>query len=139
MVKWYHIPRGWKVTEREYRANIEGINIVFGAVLGFVLVGAEGLPVFDFMALLMLSATVVIMILYLGSSEYKLYYAVLTALSIAALPFVSEDLFSLAKVPKLQPTLAIWALMVLGVELMPRAEPNAPTDNQSLDQSKPGE
>lgn len=123
MPKWYHIPRGWTVTEREYRANFEGINIVFGAVLGFVLVGAEGMPVFDFVALLMLSASVVVMILYLGSSEYKLYYGVLTALAIAALPFVSEDLFNLAKVPKLQPTLAIWALMVLCVELMPRKKP----------------
>ena len=120
MAKWFHIPRGWVITEREYRANIEGINIVFGAVLGFVLVGAEGLPVWDFCALLVLSAAVVVMILYLGSSEYKLYYAVMTAVAIAALPFISEDLFSLAKVPKLQPTLAIWAVMVLLVELMPR-------------------
>ena len=131
MAKWHHFPRGWSMTEREYRANIEGINIVFGAVLGFVLVGAEGLPVLDFVALLMLSAAVVVMILYLGSSEYKLYYAVLTAISIAALPFVSEDLFSLAKVPKLQPTLAIWALMVLGVELMPRTSEDKNTNEQS--------
>lgn len=132
MAKWHQIPRGWTVTDREYRANIEGINIVFGAVLGFVLVGAEGLPVFDFIALLMLSAGVVVMILYLGSSDYKLYYAVMTGVAIAALPFVSEDLFSLAKVPKLQPTLAIWALMVLAVELMPREKTDTP-DTQSYE------
>ena len=131
LASWYKIPRGWTVTEREYRANIEGINIVFGAVLGFVLVGAEGLPVWDFCALLMLSAAVVVMILYLGSSDYKLYYAVMTAVAIGALPFVSEDLFSLARVPKLQPTLAIWALMVLFVECMPRESSDAKIDTDT--------
>ena len=121
MSNWYKIPRDWTVTEREYRANIDGINIVFGAVLGFVLVGAEGLPVWDFAFLLVMSAAIVVMILYLGSSEYKLFYIVMTALSIVALPYAAEELFSLTRVPKLQPTLAIWALMVLAVECMPRS------------------
>ena len=129
MSKWYKIPPTWNVTEREYRANIDGINIVFGAVLGFVLVGAEGLPVWDFCALPMLSASVVIMILYMGSSEYKLFYVVMTAIAVAFLPYVSEDLFSLTKVPKLQPTLAIWAVMVLAVECMPREKPDEKTEN----------
>ena len=120
MSKWYKIPRNANVTEREYRANIEGINIVFGAVLGFVLVGAEGLPVWDFAFLLIMSAAIVVMILYLGSSEYKLFYAVMTAFAIIAFPLAAEELFSLTRVPKLQPTLAIWALMVLAVECMPR-------------------
>ncbi|WP_299191630.1 hypothetical protein [uncultured Erythrobacter sp.] len=119
------------MTQREYRANIEGINIVFGAVLGFVLVGAEGLPVFDFVLMLVMSASIVVLILYLGSSEYKLFYAVLTAATIIALPFIAEDLFSLTRVPKLQPTLAIWALMVAGVELIPRtqSEPDSTQEN----------
>ena len=113
------------MTEREYRANMEGINIVFGAVLGFVLVGAEGLPVFDFMVLLLMSVAVVVMILYLGSSEYKLYYAVLAAISIALFPYVAEDLFSLTHVPKLQPTLAIWAGITLIAEILPREKPDS--------------
>ena len=116
---------------REYRANIEGINIVFGAVLGFVLVGAEGLPVFDFIWLLVMSASIVVLILYLGSSDYKLFYFVLTAVTIAALPFIAEDLFSLTHVPKLQPTLAIWALMVAAVELIPRV----PTTDESTQEN----
>lgn len=29
-----------RMTKREYRANIRGLNIVSGAVLGFVLAGA---------------------------------------------------------------------------------------------------
>ncbi len=120
MAKWYKLPPSFRITEREYRANIEGMNIVFGAVLGFVLVGAENVEVRDFIGLLVLSSAIVIMILYLGSSEYKLFNAIVTALSIAFLPFIAVDLFDITEVPKLQPTLAIWALMVLGVELIPR-------------------
>ncbi|MEL6531107.1 MAG: hypothetical protein AAFQ27_14180 [Pseudomonadota bacterium] len=121
MAKWYKMPPSFRITEREYRANIEGMNIVFGAVLGFVLVGAENVAVRDFIGLLVLSAAIVIMILYLGSSEYKLFNATITAVSIAFLPYIAVDLFDITEVPKLQPTLAIWALMVLLVEMIPRA------------------
>nr|WP_298926267.1 hypothetical protein [uncultured Erythrobacter sp.] len=125
MSNWYKMPPSFRITEGEYKANVDGINIVFGAVLGFVLVGGEGLPVRDFVALLFLSAAVVVMILYLGQSEYKLFYVVLTAVTIAAFPFIAEDFFQLARVPKLQPTLAVWAIMVLLVELIPREKPEA--------------
>ncbi len=122
MSKWYRMPPTVAVTEREYRANVEGINIVFGAVLGFVLARADGLPVFDFMTLLLVSAAVVILILYLGSSEYVLFYTISTAGAIAALPLVLENALKLPSIPYLQPTLAIWAIMILLVEMLPRAE-----------------
>ncbi|WP_298464809.1 hypothetical protein [uncultured Erythrobacter sp.] len=127
MAKWYKIPPSFRITQREYRANIEGMNIVFGAVLGFVLVGAENVEVRDFIGLLVLSSAIVIMILYLGSSEYKLFNAIMAGVSIAFLPYIAVDLFDITEVPKLQPTLAIWALMVLAVELIPREKENNET------------
>jgi len=132
MSNWNKIPLTHRITEHEYRANVEGINIVFGAVLGFVLVGGEGLPLIDFVGLLLISATVVVLILYLGSSEYKLFYGVLVAVSIAAFPFISEDLFSLAKVPKLHPTLAVWAMMIVFVELTPRIKTTERSNQENL-------
>lgn len=131
MANWYKIPTTFRITEREYRANIEGMNIVFGAVLGFVLVGAENVEVGDFIALLALSSAIVVMILYLGSSEYKLFNAVTTALSIAFLPYIAVDLFDITEVPKLQPTLAIWAIMVLGVEMIPREQAPEPISQEN--------
>lgn len=127
MGKWYRMPPTFRVTEREYRANIEGINIVFGAVLGFVLARADGLPIYDFMSLLFLSALVVILILYLGSSEYRLFYGVSAAGSIAALPMITTSGLKIQTVPYLQPTLAVWAFMVLLVELLPR-EPESKSE-----------
>jgi hypothetical protein len=118
MAKWYKIPLSFRITEREYRANINGINIVFGAVLGFVLAGAEGLPPQDFAGLLFISAFVVVMILYLGSTEYTLFYALATAASIVFLPFLLEVAgVTRTEVPQLQPTLGVWAIMIVLAEL----------------------
>ena len=118
MAKWYKIPLSLKITEREYRAHISGINIVFGAVLGFVLAGAEGLPPPDFAGLLFISAFIVVMILYLGSTEYKLFYASTTAASIVFLPSLLKLMgLARAEVPQLQPTLGVWAIMVVMAEL----------------------
>lgn len=118
--KFFTIPRVLRTTEREYRANIEGMNIVFGAVLGFVLAGTESMATKDFMLILLLSATVVVMILYLGSSEYRLFYGVTAVIGVLALPWALQEILEVPPVPKLQPTLGSWLLMVILIELMPR-------------------
>ena len=122
MSNWYKIPKPGIMPAREHRIIIQGINVVIGAVLGFVLVGSEGLPVYDFGALLVISMVIVVLILYLESSDYVLFHAVLTAIAILSFPYVTEELFSLTKVPKLQPTLAIWAIMILLAQLIPHEE-----------------
>lgn len=119
MTKWYAIPTSIAISETEYRANINGINIVFGAVLGFVLAKTEGLPPLEFMLVLIFSATVVITILYLGSTEYRLFYGILAVGTVFILPFLLEA-YEIPAIPKLQPTLIAWTLMVLVVELCPR-------------------
>ncbi len=124
MAKWYKIPSTLRITEREYQANINGMNIVFGAVLGFVLAGAEGLPPTDFIAVLFTSAVAVIMILYLGSTDYVLFYGAATAAIIFAVPFILADQFKINPIPYLQPTLIAWAVMVAALELTPRSKPS---------------
>ena len=120
MAKWYAMPKSFSMTEREYRANITGMNIVFGAVLGFVLADSRDLPQMDFAVLLLLSATAVVTILYLGSSRYKLFYAITALVMVAFLPGILSQGLEIASIPQLQPTLAVWTFMVLLVEIMPR-------------------
>ena len=122
MSKWYHLPTTVAMTEGEYRANINGINMVFGAVLGFVLAGSENMPTESFLAVLLMSVGVVVSILYLASSEYRLFYALLTALTIFLLPHALHDILVEHPMPKLQPTLAAWAITVLFIELLPRTK-----------------
>ncbi|MBH5323085.1 hypothetical protein [Aurantiacibacter sediminis] len=120
--KWYHIPITLAVTEAEYHANIRGLNVVFGAVLGFVLADSRSLENYDFALLLLMSATLVVIILYLGSSVYKLFYGLMAIGLVAALPELLE-MAQIAVPPKLQPTLAVWTAMVIVLELLPRFKP----------------
>lgn len=120
MANWYKIPTQFRVTQREYQANINGMNIVFGAVLGFVLAGAEGLPPADFMFVLFVSALAVILILYLGLTDYILFYGLCAGAMIWALPLILAEQFKVNPIPYLQPTLIVWALMVAVLELSPR-------------------
>ncbi|KEO90949.1 hypothetical protein EH31_07905 [Erythrobacter longus] len=106
--------------EGDYRAGLNALNIVFGAVLGFVLVGGENLPIFDFVALLAISALIVMMIQSIALSDFTLFSVVVTGVAIYFLPQMAEEWFSLTKVPKLQPTLATWAVMATIIELSPR-------------------
>jgi membrane protein implicated in regulation of membrane protease activity len=122
MANWYKFPTSLRITEDEYRANINGMNIVFGAVLGFVLARAEGLPPTDFITVLFISALAVILILYLGTTEYILFYGACTALVIFAIPWLLSDQFKINPIPYLQPTLIAWASMVAALELTPRVK-----------------
>ena len=124
MANWYKIPTESKIKDGDYRAGLNALNIVFGAVLGFVLVGGENLPIFDFVALLVISAFVVMLIQSIALSEYTLFSVVVTAFGIYLLPELAVEWFSLSKVPKLQPTLATWAVMATFLELTPRERPN---------------
>ena len=120
MAKWYKFPTSSTMSQGDYRAGLNAMNIVFGAVLGFVLVGGQDLPTRDFIALLAISAVLVMMIQSIVLSEYKLFAIVTTAVVIYYLPSMTENFFALTQVPKLQPTLGVWAAMAILLELSPR-------------------
>ena len=130
--KWWRMPPTFRITDGEYDANVRGMNILFGAVLGFVLADASDLAAFDFGLVLLRSASVVVMILYLAQSEYKLFYLISTAAAIAALPFVQTDVLGVDAIPQLQPTLAVWAMMVVVVEMMPRQRATKPEEEDPI-------
>ena len=118
------------MTPGEYRANIEGMNIFFGAVLGVVMATTDRLGTADFAVTLALTAGLVITLLYVSSSRHRLGYAVAAGVMIAGLPrFFQNFLSDPAGVPPhLQPTLAVWLAFLLLVEFAPREreEPPAP-------------
>ena len=130
MRKWkklFALPPTLRMTQREYRANIDGMNIVFGAVLGFVLAGVEGASTRDFVAVLLLSAGAVVTILYLGSSPYPVFYGITAIALVALIPSVIDELTNI-DIPKLQPTLAVWTAMVILIEILPRTGRREPLE-----------
>lgn len=110
-----------RMTHSEYRANLNGLNIFFGAVLGVVLAGTETLGQKDFAMTLFISATLVITILYVSSSPHRIGYALLAGIFIAGLPRLLQLLTDGAPVPPhLQPTMAVWLGITLMAEFLPR-------------------
>jgi hypothetical protein len=121
---------GWsRMSEAEYRANLNGLSIFFGAVLGFVMASVETLPPRDFAMTLFFTATMVITILYVNSSHHRFSYALMAAVIIAIYPYALKIVLTPgAKLPpQLQLTLAVWLGFSLLVEILPRERPDTTT------------
>lgn len=119
-----------QMTDREYRANLAGINIFFGAVLGFVLAGIEKLNSFQFGLVLVLLAGNVISILFISESRHRVAYsAYAIVLSFITPSVIDLVLRTTAAIPsKVVPTLVAWTLMTMLVEFWSRdpQNPDAP-------------
>ncbi len=111
-----------RMSAGEYQANLNGLNMFFGAVLGFVLAGTERLNGLQFGMLLLSLASIVVTVLYISSSRNKLTYALLALFYAATLPeFMDLMLRSKDIVPdKVRPTLLVWILMTVLVEFWAR-------------------
>jgi drug/metabolite transporter (DMT)-like permease len=118
-----------RMTEGEYRANLSGINMFFGAVLGVVLAGIEKLNSFQFGFVLVLLAAVVASIMFISSSRHRVAYSVYAvAMSLATPRLVDLILKTTDAIPaKIVPTLLAWTLMTVLVEFWARDQ-NSPQD-----------
>ena len=116
------------VSESEYRANLAGLNTFFGAVLGFVLAGIDRLDTMDFAIVLLLVSGIVVTILYISASRWRLLHAATALVFILVLPAVVAPILDpgAALPDKLQPTLGVWALMTILVEFYPRLREEDP-------------
>ncbi|NIJ67113.1 hypothetical protein FHR20_004091 [Sphingomonas leidyi] len=111
-----------RMSHGEYRANLNGLGIFFGAVLGFVMASTETLGTRDYTLVLVGTASMVITILYVSSSKQRLAYALLAAAGVALMPLALKILLTPeAQLPvQLQPTLAVWLAMTVAIEFAPR-------------------
>lgn len=111
-----------KMTSSEYQANLNGLNMFFGAVLGFVLTGTETLDTWQFGFVLMMLASAVISILFISSSKQRLAYSIYALVIALTLPeLINFILQGDGLVPdKIRPTLVVWTLMTILVEFWGR-------------------
>ena len=116
------------MTAGEYRANLQGLNVFFGAVLGVVMAGTERLAPFDYGVMLLLLASLVITILYISSSPKRLLYSTLILIAIALMPQMVTQLIDerISSLPYLQVTLLVWALLAILIEFAPRERNDPP-------------
>jgi hypothetical protein len=107
---------GLEVTADEYRANLNGMNTFFGAVLGFVLSDVATANLREFAQLLLVTAAIVVSILYVSASPKRWMYAALSLAFIWAFPRLLAD--HGASAGRLQVTLAVWTGMTIFVEAL---------------------
>jgi uncharacterized membrane protein YgdD (TMEM256/DUF423 family) len=127
------IIKPFRTTAQEARANISGLNIVFGAVLGFVLASTESMNTRDYSITLFYSATLAILILYISHSKRRLIYTMVSIAFVAGLPIFLGDQFgsNTSKIPeKLQPTFAVWLVMTMMMEFWPRVQDAVTTTSE---------
>ncbi len=122
------VPAMLVTTESEYAAHLAAMNTFFGAVLGFVMAGAERLDEVEFSALLICVASIVISILYVAASAHKILYGLLTLGLIAALPRLMAPMLDMGEqLPaKLQATLLVWTMISIAIEFLPRRPDDPP-------------
>lgn len=111
------------MTETEYHANIKGLNIFFGAMIGVVMGNAPELDVMHYSVLLIMVASFVITILYVHSSDLKLFYALFGAGGVVFFTFLTFDktidalgIDALWMRNRLLPSLAVWLLLLCLIE-----------------------
>jgi hypothetical protein len=113
------IPALWRMTPGEYRANVDGLNLFFGAVLGVVMATTDRLGGRDFAVTLIVTATLVVTLLYVSSGRHRFAYALFAAAVLAFLPRILGPLLAdpAGMPPHLQPTLLVWLGFIVLVEL----------------------
>lgn len=111
-----------KMSKDEYQANLNGMNMFFGAVLGLVLAGTERLQDWQFGVVLAMLAGIVVSILFISSSRHRVVYAIYTVVLVLTFPgMVDLILKGHDVIPgKVQPTLIVWTAMTIMVEFWGR-------------------
>ena len=111
-----------KMSKGEYQANLSGINMCFGAVLGLVLTGTERLDGWPLGVVLAILASTVISILFISSSRHGVAYAIYTLLLTLTMPRMIDIMLKGHDLlpDKVQPTLIVWTMMTIMVEFWGR-------------------
>ena len=119
MKRWM---RGTTMTAREYEANLNGIHMLFGAMLGVVLANTESLSTFRYVMTIAFTVGIVVSILYVSASKHRLAYFAYAVGGVVFLPYFMRAILGPGDVmpDKLQPTLACWTLFVGMIEFLPR-------------------
>lgn len=122
-----------RMTAAEYNANLSGLNMFFGAVLGLALTGAEKLNSVQFGVVLCFMIGIVVSIQYITSARsarHRLGYAAFALVNALIFPeFMDWAFHSHEVIPHhVRPTLVVWTLITTAVEFWARhkEEPATP-------------
>lgn len=114
------------MTQEEYEANKNGVNIFFGAVMGIVIADAPNLSAIDYGLALTIGASMVVTLLYISASTRKIFFTLYAATMIISLWAIVQfsDLLpadiATWVINRPLPAFAVWFLFCITIEFAPR-------------------
>lgn len=121
----------FKLTQREYEATINALNIFFGAIIGVSLGNITEIPMDDYVTLLVIISAMVSSILLVTYTHRRIWNSILlTGVLMAAWYAESDSSGGIVDFPdRVLPTLTVWAVLAVMTEFSDRAEdPRADQD-----------
>ncbi|WP_438729190.1 hypothetical protein ACR9YC_01980 [Parasphingorhabdus sp. DH2-15] len=118
-----------KLTQREYEASLNALNIFFGAIIGVSLGNIEAMSVEDYVVLLIATATIVSTILIVSYSHRRIWNMMMMFSLLGLAWYV--DIYKVKGIDidfpeKLLPTLSVWAGLAILLEFTEKTpEPDA--------------
>lgn len=114
-----HVSNPGKLTQREYEASLNALNIFFGAIIGVSLGNIEKMPTINYVVLLLITASIVSTILVVSYSHRRFQNMLVMILVLAMAWYAHLYLTDESPVTfpeKLLPTLSVWAGMAIMLE-----------------------
>jgi len=122
--KLLKIGNPFRLTQREYEATINALNIFFGAIIGVSLGNITEIPMDDYVILLVIISAMVSSILLVTYTHRRIWNSVMLAgVLLAAWYAESDSSGGIIDFPeRVLPTLTVWAVLAVVTEFSDRAE-----------------
>ncbi|MEO9601424.1 hypothetical protein [Parasphingorhabdus sp.] len=122
--KLFKIGNPFKLTQREYEATINALNIFFGAIIGVSLGNITEIPMDEYVVLLVVIAALVSSILLATYTHRRIWNSImLVGFLLIAWYLESDSSDGLVDFPdRVLPTLTVWGALAILTEFSERAE-----------------
>jgi hypothetical protein len=121
--KFLKIGNLFRLTQREYEATINALNIFFGAIIGVSLGNITEIPMDDYVILLVIISAMVSSILLVTYTHRRIWNSVMLTGVLLAAWYAESSTGGLIDFPeRVLPTLTVWAVLAVTTEFSDRAE-----------------
>lgn len=121
--KLLKIGNTFKLTQREYEATINALNIFFGAIIGVSLGNITEIPLDDYVILLVIISALVSSILLVTYTHRRIWNSIMLTAVLTAAWYAESDTGGVIDFPeRVLPTLTVWAALAVMTKFSDRAD-----------------
>ncbi|MEH6702345.1 hypothetical protein [Parasphingorhabdus sp.] len=113
----------FRLTQREYEATINALNIFFGAIIGVSLGNITEIPMDDYILLLVIISAMVSSILLVTYTHRRIWNSIMLTAVLLAAWYAESNAGDLIDFPeRVLPTLTVWGALAVMTEFSDRAD-----------------